>query len=101
MCMATCPKQGIYVAGFSLPQVTAPVEAALGLIRLEQIITCNISKLLYSLLNIWLIKDGAETRIMPIVERPADFSLFPEAAGALTSRLGGLPERQIGGWFYE
>jgi heterodisulfide reductase subunit A len=31
-CMATCPKQGIYVAGFSMPQLTAQVEAALGLI---------------------------------------------------------------------
>ncbi len=51
MCMATCPKQGIFGAGFFLPQVTAPVEAALGLIRLEQIITCKISKLIYSFIE--------------------------------------------------
>jgi heterodisulfide reductase subunit A len=31
-CMATCPKQGIYVAGFMPEQLTAQVEAALGLI---------------------------------------------------------------------
>jgi heterodisulfide reductase subunit A len=31
-CMATCPKQGISVAGFSLEQLGAQVEAALGLI---------------------------------------------------------------------
>jgi heterodisulfide reductase subunit A len=31
-CMATCPKQGIYVARFSLEQLGAQVEAALGLI---------------------------------------------------------------------
>jgi heterodisulfide reductase subunit A-like polyferredoxin len=30
-CMATCPKQGIYVAGFSLEQLEAQVDAALGL----------------------------------------------------------------------
>jgi heterodisulfide reductase subunit A2 len=29
-CMATCPKQGIYVAGFSLQQLEAQVDAALG-----------------------------------------------------------------------
>jgi NAD-dependent dihydropyrimidine dehydrogenase PreA subunit len=28
-CMATCPKQGIYVAGFSLEQLEAQVDAAL------------------------------------------------------------------------
>jgi hypothetical protein len=27
--MATCPKQGIYVAGFSLEQLEAQVDAAL------------------------------------------------------------------------
>ena len=32
-CMATCPKQGIHVAGYSLPQIGAQVEAALGLFR--------------------------------------------------------------------
>ncbi|MCX5892385.1 MAG: FAD-dependent oxidoreductase, partial [Deltaproteobacteria bacterium] len=31
-CMATCPKQGIYVAGFTPEQLGAQVEAALGLI---------------------------------------------------------------------
>ncbi|MDD5643587.1 MAG: FAD-dependent oxidoreductase, partial [Syntrophales bacterium] len=31
-CMATCPKQGIYVAGFTPEQLSAQVEAALGLI---------------------------------------------------------------------
>jgi heterodisulfide reductase subunit A len=31
-CMATCPKQGINVAGFTLNQLSAQVEAALGLI---------------------------------------------------------------------
>jgi heterodisulfide reductase subunit A len=31
-CMATCPKQGIYVASFSPEQLGAQVEAALGLI---------------------------------------------------------------------
>ncbi len=31
-CMATCPKQGIYVAGFTPEQLEAQVEAALGLI---------------------------------------------------------------------
>jgi heterodisulfide reductase subunit A len=31
-CMATCPKQGINVAGFTLDQLSAQVEAALGLI---------------------------------------------------------------------
>jgi heterodisulfide reductase subunit A len=31
-CMATCPKQGINVAGFTLSQLSAQVEAALGLI---------------------------------------------------------------------
>jgi heterodisulfide reductase subunit A len=31
-CMATCPKQGIYVAGFTPAQLGAQVEAALGLI---------------------------------------------------------------------
>jgi len=31
-CMATCPKQGIYVAGFTPGQLSAQVEAALGLI---------------------------------------------------------------------
>ncbi|MBI4644704.1 MAG: FAD-dependent oxidoreductase, partial [Deltaproteobacteria bacterium] len=31
-CMATCPKQGIYVAGFTPAQLSAQVEAALGLI---------------------------------------------------------------------
>jgi len=30
-CMATCPKQGIYVAGFTLEQLGAQVDAALGL----------------------------------------------------------------------
>jgi hypothetical protein len=30
--MATCPKQGIYVAGFSLQQIGAQVEAALNLL---------------------------------------------------------------------
>ncbi len=30
-CMATCPKQGVYVAGFSLKQLGAQVEAALGI----------------------------------------------------------------------
>jgi heterodisulfide reductase subunit A len=31
-CMATCPKQGIYVAGFTPAQLSAQVEAALGMI---------------------------------------------------------------------
>ena len=31
-CMATCPKQGIYVAGFSLDQLNAQVDAALGVV---------------------------------------------------------------------
>jgi heterodisulfide reductase subunit A len=31
-CMATCPKQGIYVAGFTPEQLEAQVDAALGLI---------------------------------------------------------------------
>jgi len=30
-CMATCPKQGIYVAGFTPEQLSAQVEAALGM----------------------------------------------------------------------
>jgi len=30
-CMATCPKQGIYVAGFTLEQLGAQVDAALGI----------------------------------------------------------------------
>jgi heterodisulfide reductase subunit A len=30
-CMATCPKQGIYVAGFTLEQLNAQVDAALGI----------------------------------------------------------------------
>ena len=30
-CMATCPKQGIMVAGFTLDQISAQVDAALGL----------------------------------------------------------------------
>jgi hypothetical protein len=30
--MATCPKQGIFVAGFTLGQIEAQVDAALGLI---------------------------------------------------------------------
>ena len=30
-CMATCPKEGIYVAGFTLEQLGAQVDAALGL----------------------------------------------------------------------
>jgi heterodisulfide reductase subunit A len=30
-CMATCPKQGILVAGFTLAQLEAQVDAALGL----------------------------------------------------------------------
>jgi heterodisulfide reductase subunit A len=30
-CMATCPKQGIYVAGFTPEQLTAQVDAALGI----------------------------------------------------------------------
>ena len=29
-CMATCPKEGIYVAGFTLEQLGAQVDAALG-----------------------------------------------------------------------
>ena len=31
-CTATCPKQGIYAAGFSLEQLGVKAEAALGLI---------------------------------------------------------------------
>jgi heterodisulfide reductase subunit A len=31
-CMATCPKLGIYVAGFTPAQLEAQVDAALGLI---------------------------------------------------------------------
>jgi heterodisulfide reductase subunit A2 len=31
MCQATCPKDGVYVAGFSLEQISAQVEAALGI----------------------------------------------------------------------
>jgi heterodisulfide reductase subunit A len=31
-CMATCPKAGIYVAGFTPEQLEAQVDAALGLI---------------------------------------------------------------------
>ena len=31
-CMATCPKQGINVAGFTLEQLSAQVDAALGMI---------------------------------------------------------------------
>jgi heterodisulfide reductase subunit A len=31
-CMATCPKKGIYVAGFTVEQVEAQADAALGLI---------------------------------------------------------------------
>jgi heterodisulfide reductase subunit A len=30
-CMATCPKQGIMVAGFTLDQLSAQVDAALGI----------------------------------------------------------------------
>jgi len=30
-CMATCPKKGIYVAGFTPEQLTAQVDAALGI----------------------------------------------------------------------
>jgi len=29
--MATCPKKGIYVAGFTLEQLEAQVDAALGI----------------------------------------------------------------------
>lgn len=31
MCQATCPKDGIYVAGFSLSQISAQIEAALAI----------------------------------------------------------------------
>jgi heterodisulfide reductase subunit A len=31
-CMATCPKRGIYVSGFTLDQLGAQVDAALGLV---------------------------------------------------------------------
>ena len=29
-CMATCPKQGIFVSGFTIDQLSAQVEAAMG-----------------------------------------------------------------------
>jgi len=31
LCQATCPKDGVYVAGFSLEQIAAQVEAALAI----------------------------------------------------------------------
>jgi len=32
VCMATCPKKGIFVRGFKLEQISAMVDAALGVV---------------------------------------------------------------------